>query len=140
MSRNYVVCDERTIPSSVLWSVPGPNQGQMVEIAYGTLDRSEGGPGDQYKRRTDERRVVTYYRRRKPVPTTTQLDSDGDAHVMVPCRREEANEGVNNQWWRLALVRDDGSVLGWDPIAEAYTRHHGMTIEQQAKARELAGF
>lgn len=67
-SGKYTPCDESSIPAGVRFDVPRHLQGQIVEVAYGGISRSEHGPGDLYKRVTD-RSVgagfpgrVTYYR------------------------------------------------------------------------------
>lgn len=60
----YIKCSKSEIPGSVRFDVPGPNQGQIVEVAYGGFGRAEHGPGDPYKRVTDlSDRSVEYYRR-----------------------------------------------------------------------------
>lgn len=59
----YVRCQESEIPIGIRWDTPRHNQGQMVEVSYGTFGRGEAGSGDPYKRiedRTD--RTVTYWR------------------------------------------------------------------------------
>ena len=58
----YTRCDERDIPAAVRFDVPGRNQGQMIEVAYGGLDRGEHDYGDPFKRIKDENGRVTYYR------------------------------------------------------------------------------
>ena len=58
------------VPSSIVrWDVPRPNQGQIVEVAYGATDRDEACHGDRWQRVTDrslpesDPTRVTYYRR-----------------------------------------------------------------------------
>lgn len=50
----YVETHEAQIPAAVRWTVPAQHQGQMVEVAYGHFGRDEAGPGDPYKRVTDQ--------------------------------------------------------------------------------------
>ena len=45
----YVECRESEIPADIRFDVPRRNQGQIVEVAYGTFSRGEAGPGDPYK-------------------------------------------------------------------------------------------
>ena len=62
----YIQCTENEVPEDVRFHVSGRNQGQMIEVAYGTFGRSEAGPGDPYKRVHDRSigpNAVTYYRR-----------------------------------------------------------------------------
>lgn len=61
----YVQCSERDIPKGIRFDVPGRNQGQTVEVAYGSFYRGEAGEGDFFKRVTDRSigpGAVTYYR------------------------------------------------------------------------------
>ncbi len=60
----YIRISESQIPEGVRFDVPGPNQGQIVEVAYGGFGRAEHGDGDPYKRVTDRSdRSVEYYKR-----------------------------------------------------------------------------
>jgi hypothetical protein len=64
MKVRYVECRHEEIPSGVRWSVPSRNQGQIVEVAYGSFGSSEGDHGDPFKRVTDASvPAVTFYRR-----------------------------------------------------------------------------
>lgn len=54
-------CD---VPAGVRFDIPGRNQGQIVEVAYGGWGRAEHGPGDPYRRTIDRSTGrVTYARR-----------------------------------------------------------------------------
>lgn len=53
MAGKYVTCDERDVPGTVRFDVPGRNQGQTVEVAYGGWDRGEHDRGDPYRRTID---------------------------------------------------------------------------------------
>lgn len=64
----YVEISESEIPAGVRFDVPGRNQGQVIEVAYGGFNRASHDAGDPYKKVTD-RSVpvgrasrVTYYR------------------------------------------------------------------------------
>ncbi len=60
----YVRISESQIPEGVRFDVTGPNQGQIVEVAYGGFGRAEHGQGDPYKRVTDKSdRTVAYFKR-----------------------------------------------------------------------------
>jgi len=61
----YVVVKATDIPEGVRFCVPGQNQGQIVEVAYGDFGRAEPGVGDPWMRITDRSEVgpPTYYRR-----------------------------------------------------------------------------
>jgi len=52
-SHDYVPCTLDEIPEGVRFDVPGRNQGQIVEVAYGGFSRGEHGAGDPYKRVVD---------------------------------------------------------------------------------------
>lgn len=61
----YIRCEKRDIPTGVRFDVPRRNQGQAVEVAYGTFGRYEASNGDPYKRVLDRSigpDAVTYYR------------------------------------------------------------------------------
>lgn len=62
----YVQCNESDIPEWARFDVPGPNQGQTVEVAYASDNRryrGEADVGDAYKRVTDRSDgTVRYYR------------------------------------------------------------------------------
>lgn len=62
----YIRIPAASVPSWAIFTVPGRNQGQTVETAYSTGERT-GNPdaceGDAYMRVTDETGTVTYYRR-----------------------------------------------------------------------------
>lgn len=53
------------LPAAVRFDVPAPNQGQIIEVAYGGFDRTEHGEGAAYKRVIDYSvgPTPTYYRR-----------------------------------------------------------------------------
>lgn len=59
---HYVPVSDSDIPSAVRFDVPGCNQGQHIEIAFGGFSTGEHDIGDPYKRVTDEMRRVSYYR------------------------------------------------------------------------------
>ncbi len=65
-SHVYVECSESDVPAGVRFDVPGSNQGQIVEVAYGAVgSRYEAGEGDPWQRVTDRSDgKVTYYRRK----------------------------------------------------------------------------
>lgn len=72
-------------------------------------------------------------RRRKPQPRLP--------HVKVEVRvssRARATWGFNGECYRTCRVEGDGSVLAWDEVAEAYSRHHDLTPEEEQAARDLA--
>lgn len=50
----YISCEQSDIPAKVRFDVTARNQGQIVEVAYGTFGRGEAGRGDPYKRITDQ--------------------------------------------------------------------------------------
>jgi hypothetical protein len=50
---NYVKIKAEQVPIGIRFDVPAVNQGQIVEIAYGTFGRYEACDGDLYKRITD---------------------------------------------------------------------------------------
>ncbi len=64
----YVPCDESDVPKNVCFDVPGANQGQTVEVAYGCYGtpgraRGEADIGDPFKRVTDRSDgSVRYYK------------------------------------------------------------------------------
>ena len=49
----YIECKETDIPRNVRFDTAERDQGQMVEVAYGTFGHGEAGPGDPYKRIVD---------------------------------------------------------------------------------------
>lgn len=60
---NYVPCSEADIPEGIRFDTPRSNQGQMVEVSYGTFGRAEAGPGDPYERDIDHADgTVEYFR------------------------------------------------------------------------------
>lgn len=61
---HYIPCDITDIPVGVRFDVPPRNQGQIVEVAYGTKGSSPATAGDAWKRETDRSCVdsVRYYR------------------------------------------------------------------------------
>lgn len=67
----YVKIDRSTVPAGVVFDVLPQDQGQIVEVAYGTMRRSGvvGDGSDPYKRVIDQSEDpgsaerVTYYKR-----------------------------------------------------------------------------
>lgn len=55
MEANYYEISAADVPEGACWSVPGRNQGQIVEVAYSTgrTRAHEADYGDQYRRVTD---------------------------------------------------------------------------------------
>lgn len=49
----YVPIPEAEVPPNIRFDVPGPFQGQAVELAWGTFSRAEASAGAPYKRVTD---------------------------------------------------------------------------------------
>lgn len=65
MTTKYVPCAAHEIPAKVRFDVPGQNQGQIIEVAYGGFGAAEHGDGDDYKRVHDRSigpAAITYYR------------------------------------------------------------------------------
>lgn len=54
----------RAVPGGIRFDVPMRNQGQIIEIAYGTFGRGEAGYGDEYQRVYDRSDGTTRYYRR----------------------------------------------------------------------------
>ena len=71
MAKNiYIKVDEASVPGNIRFDVPGRNQGQIVEIAYGGWGRHEHDVGDPYQRVTDRSdRSVQYYKLSTPDDT-----------------------------------------------------------------------
>ena len=63
----YTKIDKSQIPAGVRFDTPRRNQGQIVEVSYGTFGRYEAGAGDPYKRCIDHSEgglaTASYYRR-----------------------------------------------------------------------------
>ena len=66
----YTEIPAGSVPAGIVFTVPRRHQGQAVEYAYsrgipaGKAADMEAGDGDLYMRVTDERHVITYYRRK----------------------------------------------------------------------------
>lgn len=58
----YVECAAADIPERVRFGVRGRDQGQAIQVAYGTFAADGPAPGDPYLRVTDETNAVTYFR------------------------------------------------------------------------------
>lgn len=52
-SGKYVPCAFAEIPKAVVFTTPGPEQGQTIDVAYGHIGRWEGSYGDPWMRETD---------------------------------------------------------------------------------------
>jgi hypothetical protein len=65
MSTRYIECSESDIPAGVRFVVLGPDQGQIIEYAYGDFGREEPGYDAPYKRVIDRSLgpAPRYYRR-----------------------------------------------------------------------------
>jgi len=62
----WLACTIDDIPGAVRFDVPRRNQGQIVEVAYGTMGRAEADVGDPWKRVIDRCEVNAqprYFRR-----------------------------------------------------------------------------
>lgn len=59
------------VPNGIRWDTPKRNQGQIVEVSYGTFGRAEAGSLDGWMRVVDQSlpsghvQRVRYYRRRR---------------------------------------------------------------------------
>jgi len=42
------------------------------------------------------------------------------------------------RYWRAVEVDANGTVRAWDEVSETYSTLHGLTQEQEQRARELA--
>jgi hypothetical protein len=49
----YVRCPAAAVPDRIRFDVPRRNQGQIVEVAYGTSGRGEADRGDPFMRVVD---------------------------------------------------------------------------------------
>jgi hypothetical protein len=49
----YERINAKEIPTAVRFDVPRPNQGQIIEVAYGGFSRYEHDDGAEYMRRLD---------------------------------------------------------------------------------------
>lgn len=132
----YVPCTLADIPAEVRFDVPGHNQGQIVEVAYGTFSVGEAGVGDPYQRvidrslGQDDPTRVSYYRRvvytQRPI-----VIAYGAAFAGSDWR-----DGYR------ARVEPDGTVMVYDPIARHYTTCHRLApvtiewIRSQAEQRD----
>lgn len=58
---NYIPIDKGSVPERVRFDVPPQCQGQIVEVAFGGLDRSEHAEGAPYKRVIDRSDGATAY-------------------------------------------------------------------------------
>jgi len=60
----YVRIDKSEVPTNVRFDVIGRDQGQIVEVAWGTFGRAEAGPGDPYQRVHDQSDgTISFYKR-----------------------------------------------------------------------------
>jgi hypothetical protein len=65
-STRWLACTIDDIPQAARFDVPRQNQGQTVEVAYGTLGRAQADVGDPWKRIIDfsePNAQPRYYRR-----------------------------------------------------------------------------
>lgn len=51
---SYIEITESAVPRCIRFDVLRVDQGQIVEVAWGTFSRYEAGPGDPYKRVIDQ--------------------------------------------------------------------------------------
>lgn len=122
---NYVRCDLKDIPAGVCFSVPGRNQGQIIEVAYGGFGRAEHDDGDPYKRICDGSDAsTTYYRLATTEADTMRLRAKEIAADYLAEARRLGNRPAGHVW-RMALKQLDAPA--GSPLAQG----------QEALARDI---
>ena len=58
------------VPEGIRFNTLGRDQGQIVEVSYGTFSRAEAGPDDRYQRVTDfsDAPIRAHFYKRREVP------------------------------------------------------------------------
>lgn len=51
--RQWRPVERQAIPGDIHWDTPRRNQGQIIEVSYGTFGRGEADEGDLYRRTID---------------------------------------------------------------------------------------
>ena len=59
---DYVKVTAQAVPANVRFDVPGANQGQMIEVAYGGFSHYAHGAGDPYMRVRSPDGDCAYYK------------------------------------------------------------------------------